>query len=150
MLNLWLNQGSSLGHLKESLSGSETGSRWPSCALHVGSYTLHKPINTLDTVAILPCCALNPACTSLIPSSLLSFFYFLCRTQTKSHWGCVKPLAVNCQEQCENPVETMWFLNCLLLAMFLESLPAAPKPLMAPRARSAVSTAAKTQPPLSR
>lgn len=62
----------------------------------------------------------------------------------------MKPLAVNCQEQCENPVETMWFLNCLLLAMFLESLPAAPKPLMAPRAHSAVSTAAKAQPSLSR
>ncbi len=71
-------------------------------------------------------------------------------TQTKSHWGCVKPLVVNCQEQCENPVETMWFLNGLLLAMFLESLPAAPQPLMAPWAHRAVSTPAKSQPPLAR
>lgn len=74
---------------------------------------------------------------------LLSFFPLA--TETKTHWGCVKPLAVNCQEQCESPVGTMWFLNCLLRAVFSESLPAAPRPLMAPRARSAVSTVAKSR-----
>lgn len=57
----------------------------------------------------------------------------------------MKLLAVNCQEQCENPAETMWFR--LLPAMFLESLPAAPQPLMAPWAHIAVLTLAKSQPP---
>lgn len=137
------------------LCGSQTGSRWPSCALRVGSYTLHKPINTLDTVATQPRRVFNSCLhvfNPVIASCLSSFFIFLSSnfffslaTQTKTHWGCVKPLAVNCQEQCESPVGTMWFLNCLLLAVFSESLPAAPRPLMAPRARSAVSTVAKSQ-----
>lgn len=104
VLNLQKNQLSTSGHPEQALSGSEAGSRWPSLTLHVGLHTLHMPINTYNTVAMLLCCALNHSCTSLIQSSLLSFL-----SNTKSHWGCVKPLAVNCQEQCENPVETMWF-----------------------------------------
>lgn len=139
----WIyNKIKTIGHPKQTLRGSETGSRWPSFTLHVGSYTLHKPINTYDTVATLLCCVLNHGCTSLIWSSLLC----PCTIQT---------VTVRLREaiSCKLP-RTVWkpswnhvVLNCLLLAMFLESLPAAPQPLMAPWAHIAVLTLAKSQPP---
>lgn len=146
MLNLQQNQASTFRHPKQTHSGSKTGSRWPSFTLHVGSYTLHKPINTYDTVATLPCVALNHSCTSLIRSSLLSF---LLNTNKV-------PLRLREAISCKLP-RTVWkpswnhvVLNCLLLAMFLESLPAAPQPLMAPWAHIAVLTLAKSQPPPAR
>lgn len=147
--NIWLvlylqqNQGSTFGHPKQTLSGSEKGSRWPSFTLHVGSYTLHKPINTYNTVAMPLCCALIHHRTSLIWPSLLSF---LLNTNKVTLRLCE---AISCKLP-----RTVWkpswnhvVLNCLLLAMFLESLPAAPQPLMAPWAHIAVLTLAKSQPP---
>lgn len=143
VLNLQQNQGSTFGHPKQTFCGSKTGSRWLSLTLHVGSYTRHKPINTYDTVATLLCHALNHYWTSLIRSSQLSSLLSTNKVTLRLHEAI----------SCKLP-RTVWkpswnhvVLNCLLLAMFLESLPAAPQPLMAPWAHTAVSTLAKSQPP---
>lgn len=56
-LNLQQKQRSNFEHPRPLWS--EAGSRCPSFTLHVGSYTIHKPINTYDTVATPLCCALK-------------------------------------------------------------------------------------------
>lgn len=72
-----------------------------------------------------------------------------------SLWLNAYKVALRLREAISNKLpRTVWkpgwnhvVLNYLLLAMFLESLPAAPQPLMAPWAHTAVLTLAKSQPP---
>lgn len=68
----------------------QTGSTWPSFALHVWLHALHKPINTSNTVAAPGRCVLNSSCTSLIRSPMLS-----CQTHTESRRGQVTPSLIN-------------------------------------------------------
>ena len=124
-----------------SLLESEKGSRWPFLTLHVGSYSLHKTINTYDTVALLLGCAFKHA--TLIPSSLLSFS----PSANRVALGLRGAISCKLSRTVWKPSRSHVVLNCLLLAMFLESLPAAPQPLMAPWAHIAVLTLAKSQPP---
>lgn len=140
-LKLQQNQGSALD-TQNKLSGSETGSRWPSFTLHVGSYILYKPINTYGTVAMVAQCASNHRWTSLMQSPLLPFLLNTNKVTLRLDE------AISCK--LKNSVKTQ-LKPCGFklppLTMFLESLPAAPQPLMAPWAHIAVLTLAKSQPP---